>query len=215
MKTNYLYLGALLVAFSSCKETVKVDVTTDKIDTVVVGSPETPEAPKPDSATVAKAWEAYMTPSKAHEMLAKDNGTWNAEMTFWSPDSPEPMKSTAVATYKMILGGKYQEANYTGDMMGMPFEGKGTVAYDNAKEEFISTWIDNMGTGMMVSKGKYDEASKTLTFTGTMVDPVTKKEKQIKEIITYIDNDNQKMEMFDVANGKEFKSMEILSKRKK
>ncbi|WP_026705753.1 DUF1579 domain-containing protein [Flavobacterium soli] len=215
MKTNYLYLGALLVAFSSCKETVKVDVTTDKTDTVVVGSPETPEAPKPDSATVAKAWEAYMTPSKAHEMLAKDNGTWNAEMTFWSPDSPEPMKSTAVATYKMILGGKYQEANYTGDMMGMPFEGKGTVAYDNAKEEFISTWIDNMGTGMMVSKGKYDEASKTLTFTGTMVDPVTKKEKQIKEIITYIDNDNQKMEMFDVANGKEFKSMEILSKRKK
>lgn len=215
MKTNYLYLGALLVAFSSCKETVKVDVTTDKTDTVVVGSPETPEAPKPDSATVAKAWEAYMTPSKAHEMLAKDTGTWNAEMTFWSPDSPEPMKYTSVATYKMILGGKYQEANYTGDMMGMPFEGKGTVAYDNAKEEFVSTWIDNMGTGMMVSKGKYDEASKTLTFTGTMVDPVTKKEKQIKEIITYIDENTQKMEMFDVDNGKEFKSMEILSKRKK
>lgn len=215
MKTNYLYLGAILVAFSSCKETVKVDVTTDNTDTVVVESPETAEAPKPDSATVAKAWEAYMTPSKAHEMLAKDTGTWNAEMTFWSPDSPETMKSTAVATYKMILGGKYQEANYTGDMMGMPFEGKAIVAYDNAKEKFISTWIDNMGTGMMVSEGTYDEASKTLTFNGTMMDPVTKKEKQIKEIITYIDNDNQKMELFDVANGKEFKSMEILSKRKK
>ena len=212
MKTNYLYLGALLLALASCKDNVKVEVKTDSTDTVVA---ETPEAPKPDSATVAKAWEAYMTPSKGHEMLAKDTGIWNAEMTFWSPDSPEPMKSTAVATYKMILGGKYQEANYTGDMMGMPFEGKGTVAYDNAKEKFISTWIDNMGTGMMVSEGTYDEASKTLTFTGKMVDPVTKKEKQIKEIITYIDNDNQKMEMFDVDNGKEFKSMEILSKRKK
>ncbi|MDR6969336.1 hypothetical protein J2X31_003366 [Flavobacterium arsenatis] len=212
MKTNYLYLGALLLVLASCKDNVKVEVKTDSTDTVVAA---TPEAPKADSATVAKAWEAYMTPSKGHEMLAKDNGTWNAEMTFWSPDSPEPMKSTAVATYKMILGGKYQEANYTGDMMGMPFEGRGTVAYDNAKEKFISTWIDNMGTGMMVSEGTYDEASKTLTFTGNMVDPVTKKEKLIKEIITYMDNDTQKMEMFDVENGKEFKSMEIISKRKK
>ncbi len=215
MKTNYVYLGALLVAFSSCKETVKVDLTTDKTDTVVVESSETPEAPKPDSATVANAWEAYMTPSKAHEMLAKDTGTWDADMTFYSPDSPEPMKYKATATYKMILGGKYQEGNYSGNMMGMPFEGKGLVAFDNATQEYVSTWIDNMGTGMLISKGKYDEASKTLTFLGTMVDPVTKKEKQIKEIITYIDENTQKMEMFDVDNGKEFKSMEILSKRKK
>ena len=48
-----------------------------------------------------------------------------------------------------------------------------------------------------------------------MVDPVTGKEKKIKEIITYIDVDNQKMEMFDInADGKEFKTMEILSKRR-
>lgn len=212
MKTNYLYLGALLITLLSCKDNVKVEVSKDKTDTVAT---EMPEAPKPDSATVAKAWEAYMTPSKAHEMLTKDTGIWHSELTFWSPDSPEPMKSTATATYKMILGGKYQEGTFSGDMMGMPFEGKGIVAYDNAKEEFISTWIDNMGTGMFISRGKYDETSKTLTLLGTMVDPVTKKEKQVKEIVTYIDNDNQKMEMFDVENGKEFKSMEIVSKRKK
>jgi hypothetical protein len=73
-----------------------------------------------------------------------------------------------------------------------------------------------MGTGMLVSRGKYDEATKTLTFNGAMVDPVTGKEKMIKEIITYIDEDTQKMEMFDIdANGKEFKNMEILSKRRK
>lgn len=47
-----------------------------------------------------------------------------------------------------------------------------------------------------------------------MVDPVTKKEKQIKEILTHIDENTQKMEMFDIENGKEFKSMEILLKRK-
>ena len=148
-------------------------------------------------------------------MLAKDTGTWDAELTFWSPDNPQEMKSTATVTYKMIMGGRYQEGTYSGDMFGMPFEGRGMVAYDNATEEFVSTWIDNMGTGMMVTKGKYDEATKTSTFYGEMVDPVTKKAKKIKEVITYIDDNNQKMEMFDVSeDGKEFKSMQVVSKRK-
>jgi predicted RNA-binding protein len=48
-----------------------------------------------------------------------------------------------------------------------------------------------------------------------MVDPVTKKAKKVKEVITYIDDNNQKMEMFDVLeDGKEFKSMQVVSKRK-
>ena len=200
------------MCLASCKkETVVVDETVAKTDTIQ-SIPET----TPDSATVAKAWTDYATPSKAHEMLAKDTGTWDAEMTFWMPESPEPQKATSVATYKMILDGKYQEGVFKGDMWGMPFEGRGTTAYDNASKQFITTWIDNMGTGMLVSRGQYDETSKTITFSGAMVDPVTGKEKKVKEIITYIDDNTQKMEMFDIdANGKEFKNMEINSKRRK
>ena len=212
MKTNYIYLGLLVLCLASCKkEKVVVDETVVKTDTIQ-SIPET----TPDSATVAKAWIDYATPSKAHEMLAKDTGTWDAEMTFWMPESPEPQKATSVATYKMILDGKYQEGIFKGDMWGMPFEGRGTTAYDNASKQFITTWIDNMGTGMLVSRGQYDETSKTITFSGAMVDPVTGKEKKVKEIITYIDDNTQKMEMFDIdANGKEFKNMEINSKRRK
>lgn len=212
MKTNYIYLGLLVLCLASCKkEKVVVDETVVKTDTIQ-SIPET----TPDSATVAKAWTDYATPSKAHEMLAKDTGTWDAEMTFWMPESPEPQKATSVATYKMILNGKYQEGVFKGDMWGMPFEGRVTTAYDNASKQFITTWIDNMGTGMLVSRGQYDETSKTITFNGVMVDPVTGKEKKVKEIITYIDDNTQKMEMFDIdANGKEFKNMEINSKRRK
>jgi len=209
MKKISLSLLIIGLTFVSCKkeEAQKPEETTTKEEVAT----ET----KLYSATVAKAWTDYATPSKAHEMLAKDSGTWDAELTFWSPDNPQEMKSTATVTYKMIMGGKYQEGNYSGDMFGMPFEGKGTVAFDNATEEFVSTWIDNMGTGMMVTRGKYDEATKTSTFHGEMVDPVTKKAKKVKEIITYIDDNNQKMEMFDVLeDGKEFKSMQVVSKRK-
>ena len=137
MKTNYIYLGLLVLCLASCKkEKVVVDETVVKTDTIQ-SIPET----TPDSATVAKAWTDYATPSKAHEMLAKDTGTWDAEMTFWMPETPEPQKATSVATYKMILNGKYQEGVFKGDMWGMPFEGRGTTAYDNASKQFITTWM--------------------------------------------------------------------------
>lgn len=214
MKKIILPLMAIAIGFTSCKKEEEKTEPTPSPETEVKVE-ETVEI-TPDSATVAKAWADYATPSKAHEMLAKDNGTWDAEMTFWMPENPEPQKATSVATYKMILDGKYQEGVFKGDMWGMPFEGRGTTAYDNASKEYIATWIDNMGTGILVSRGQYDEATKSITFKGAMVDPVTGKEKKIKEIITYIDENTQKMEMFDIdAKGKEFKNMEILSKRRK
>lgn len=216
MKRQFLTISLAAITFVACKkeEEQKVEIPLEEPtveETVVEEVIETP-----DSATIAKAWADYATPSKAHEMLAKDTGVWDAEMSFWYPDNPEAQKATSVAEYKMILGGKYQEGTYKGNMWGMPFEGRGLTAYDNASGEYIATWVDNMGTGVLVSKGKYDEATKKLTFNGKMVDPVTKKEKEVKEVITYIDDNTQKMEMFDVnADGTEFKNMEILSKRRK
>ena len=54
----------------------------------------------------------------------------------------------------MIMNGLYQESNHTGDMMGIRcFTARVVVAYDNHRKEFISTWIDNMGSGIMVLKG--------------------------------------------------------------
>ncbi|CAM3714006.1 DUF1579 domain-containing protein [Flavobacterium gelidilacus] len=214
MKKIILSILALTLSISSCKKLeVEETETVPTPDEVVVDEAivETPL----DSAAIAKAWTDYATPSKAHEMLAKDTGTWDAEMTFWMPDSPEPQKAKSVATYKMILEGKYQEGTFKGEMFGMSFEGRGLTAYDNASKEFITIWIDNMGTGMLVSRGQYDEASKSITFSGNMVDPVTGKEKKVKEVITYIDDKNQKMEMFEVnSDGTEFKNMEILSKKR-
>lgn len=169
-----------------------------------------------DSAATVKAWTDYATPSKAHEMLAKDTGVWDADMTFWMPDNPDAQKAKSKAEYKMILGGLYQEGKYSGDIFGMSFEGKGLMAFDNETEEYISTWIDNMGTGIMVTRGKYDESSKSITLFGDQVVPGTKKSKKVKEVITYMDDNNQKMEMFDLLeDGKENKTMEIVSKRVK
>jgi Protein of unknown function (DUF1579) len=161
-----------------------------------------------------KAWTSYMTPSDVHKMLAKDDGEWSEEITMWMTPAAPPQKSTATVTNKMILGGRYQEGKHTGSFMGMPFEGVSLLGYDNAKKVFVSTWADNMGTGIMVMEGKWDDKSKTISFTGKSTDPATGKDLPVREVFTWIDNNKQKMEMFMTAEGKEYKTMEIILTRK-
>ncbi|MEZ4838661.1 DUF1579 domain-containing protein [Flavobacterium sp.] len=213
MKLKFLSL-VVIISLVSCakKEETKTDTTT-VTDTVKVE--ETPVA-IPDSATIAKAWEDYMTPGEPHKMLALESGAWNEDMTMWMEPGAEPMKNTMTADSKMIYGDRYQETIHKGEFMGMPFEGKSTLAYNQASQMYTSTWIDNMSTGIMVMSGKYDEATKTINFSGTTVDPVTKKDKAVRETYTIIDDNTRKMEMFDIDfSGKEYKSMEIIMTRKK
>jgi len=162
-----------------------------------------------------KAWTEYMTPGESHKMLAKSDGDWNAEMTMWMAPNTAPTQATTTVNNKMVLGGRYQQSTYTGTMMGMPFEGMSTVAYDNAKKKFVSTWIDNMGTGITVMEGTWDNTKKSITTKGKTFDPLTHKDVMMREVLTMIDDNTQKMEMYTTpAGGKEYKNMEIKLTRK-
>ena len=215
MKKFYLSIAALALCFTSCKketatDTTKTEVTTDTI----VTKEATPEKPK-DTAAENEAWRKYMAPNEAHKMMAEENGKWVNEMTFWTSPDAAPEKHMTTSVGRMILGGRFQEMDYQGDMMGMHFEGRSTLAYNTINNEYTSTWIDNMGTGMMVAKGVYDEATKSITFKGEMINPVDGKKKPSREVYTFVNADTRKMESYDIKNGKEYKSMEILMKRKK
>ena len=136
----------------------------------------------------------------------------------WDHVAAPVQKSTSTAVNTMIMGGRYQSSKHTGNMMGMPFEGQSITAYDNAKKKFVSTWIDNFGTGIMVMEGNWDATTKTMTMSGSMPDICRPgKECTMKEIFTMVDDNTQKMEMYspDPKTGKEFKMMEIVMTRKK
>jgi hypothetical protein len=169
-----------------------------------------------DQESMMKAWTAYMTPGEMHKMLADASGDWVTDVKMWMEPNSQPITSKGACTNKMILGGRYQESQFSGDFMNQKMEGIGHMAYDNAKKQFESTWLDNMGTGIMKTSGTYDPATKTLTMTGTQVDPMTGKDCAIRETLKFIDRDNHVMEMYTTPNGaQEFKTMEIKFVRKK
>lgn len=162
-----------------------------------------------------KAMMAYATPGDVHKMLASSTGNWTEEVSMWMKPGAPPMTSKAEAHNEMLLGGRYLQTKSTGNFSGMPFEGIGVTGYDNIKKKFVSSWIDNMGTGMMYMWGSWNAATKSITFTGKMVDPMASgKEVSYKQVWKFIDNNHQVIEMYSVMNGKEMKTMEIKLTRK-
>jgi len=215
MKKTLLFCCAAALFMTACNSSGGDDkAKTDTGKTAEIKNDAPPPA-MPDSATMMKNWQGYMTPGDMHKMMASWDGTWDGEVTMWNPGQPE-QKSTTKAVNKTIMGGRYQVSNHNGNMMGMPFEGMSTLAYDNAKKVFISTWIDNMGTGMMKMEGPWDAATKTITLAGKGMDPATLMERDYRETFAIIDDNTQLMTMYGPGpDGKEAKMMEIKFTRKK
>ncbi len=160
-----------------------------------------------------KAWMEYMTPGPMHEMMGKSIGEWKTKNTFWMDPNSKPTVSEGTALVEMILGGRYLKATHKGTAMGMPMEGINLQCYDNASREFTAVWIDNLGTGMSVSKGTYDDETKTLYFIGRMIDPMNGKEIKFRQTHQIINNNHQLFKMFMLQNGEEFKMLEVVYRR--
>jgi hypothetical protein len=167
------------------------------------------------TADEMKAYQEFMTPGPMHKWMAKFNGTWEGDITsFMDPANPNKSKTTSVAT--TIMNGLYQTADMTGNMMGMPFHGHSIMGYDNAKKMFINTWIDNMGSGIIIMTGTYDEAAKTLHLKGKQTSPMDGKDLDIRQEMKIIDDNNYTLVMYGSGpGGKEMKYMEGTFKRKK
>lgn len=168
-----------------------------------------------EQAAMMEAWNAYRTPGEMHEMLAGDAGEWNAEITHWADPSAPPEKAKGTEVCKMVMGGRYLKISFKGEIMGEPYNGTGVMGYDNAKKEFFATWIDDMGTGIMVTRGTpVSGEDNSMEMKGTMVDPMTGNDMKVREVVTRIDENHRKMEMFLEHGGKEMKTMEINYTRK-
>ena len=215
---NFFMKQALFLLFTTTLFVACADQTEKAAgsEAVVKSAATTVTEAAPDSATMMKNWNDYMTPGKEHQMMASWDGTWNSEITMWmAPDAP-PSKNSGTTVNKMVLGGRYQQSEHKSTWENMPMEGISTLAFDNAKKVFITTWIDNMGTGMMTGEGPWDEATKSITIKGKMIDPSLLKETSYREVFTVVDANTQKMEMYaPTPDGKDFKTMEIIFTRKK
>ncbi len=183
----------------------------------VAGSMEDPEM-------MAKMMELAKL-NENHKLLASMDGSWTYTVKMWMNGDPasKPDESKGTATRKSVMGGRYvmmdvkgkmEMPGADGKMMQMEFMGHGTDGYDNVKKKFVSTWFDNMGTGIMMSDGTYDEATKTFTYTAEY-EAMPGMKQQVRETLKLNDKDHMTMEWYENRGGKEVKTMQIDYTRQK
>ena len=178
---------------------------------------------QPSAADMQKMMQQMAEMSKVnenHKLLASFDGNWDYTIKFWmnpDPNAP-PQESTGTATRKTIMDGRYvtmdvsgtmQMPGADGKMKDVQFQGMGTEGYDNVKKKFVASWIDNMGTGIEFSEGKYDPATKTFTYSMEM-EPVAGMKTKVREVLKLVDDTHMFLEWYETpSKGKEKKTMEI------
>ena len=125
------------------------------------------KAGRSDPAAEMAKMAALGQPGKNHQLLAQLVGSWDSKVTFWMAPGAPPVVSAGTAVRKPVMDGRYfimdtnakmQMPGPDGKMTSMDYQGTEIDGYDNAKGKFFSTWIDSMGTGLLISEGSYDSA---------------------------------------------------------
>jgi hypothetical protein len=168
-------------------------------------------ASDPDPALMMERWTAYMTPSAGHAHLAPRVGQWSMTVRMFSAPGAPAEESRGTSTVEWTMDGRYLRDTTAGEFAGQSFQGLGFTGYDNLKKAYVSTWMDNFGTGILVSEGRYDESTRTFHYRGSGPEflfanafvPTRATER-------WIDGDHFVMQAFAPgADGKEFMNMEI------
>jgi hypothetical protein len=185
------------------------------IPAIPVLAQDKPAAPPAMGGAEMDAMMKTMSPGPQHKLLAQRAGDWTYTNKMWMAPGQPPIESSGTMHGEMILGGRYLEMSVHGQMMGMAFEGRSTEGYDNLAKQYVGTWVDNFGTGIMTGPSVCDEAGKKCTWTADMIDPMSGKKMTTRQVTTLTDADHFTMEMYNPdPSGKEMKSMEIHAKRK-
>ena len=210
-KTSLKYLATLLASAALSLPSSAQDKEAPKKDDK-----------KPGEAEMMATMMDLAKPGENHKLLAGGIGSWDYRVKYWlNPDNP-PVESGGTSVARTVMDGRYVITDHTGKMqmpgpdgamMDTPFVGMSVEGYDNVKKKFVSSWIDNMGTGIMNSEGTYDAASKTFTYLAEY-EPMPGMKTKVREVIKVTDRNHRTLEFFEDRGGKEVRTMEIGYTRK-
>jgi len=163
----------------------------------------------------AESLEDLTIPGKPHEVLAGTVGEWSLTLRVWSAPEGEPVETTGTATGRWILGERFVETTYQGEVMGRPFEALKIEGYEKVSEEYVSTWRDNLGTYTLIFEGTCGDDCRERTMIATFKDPISKQQLRIKGLTTLTGEDSYSYESYILMpDGSEFKNMELLAERR-
>ena len=98
-----------------------------------------------DMQTMMEVYAKLAIPGPPHKLLAGMEGVWQTKTKCWTETGKPPMESKGTCEQKMLLGGRFLQQVFTGEMMGKPFTGIG-ISTDMRENRFNSVGAVHCGS---------------------------------------------------------------------
>lgn len=122
-------------------------------------------------AAGAQAQPSAVAPAPAFDprtVLAMEAGTWDAAITFPSQQAGTPAQTArGVQVNELRSGGMWMLNRFS--VEGTPYEGTGVWGADRTTGRFSGIWVDNNDAQIRMDDGRWDAATRTMTWTADMV----------------------------------------------
>lgn len=176
--------------------------------------PPPPAQPAPDDLTPEeerrmRAWQAGWTPGEAHAFLASRAGDWTLTTRTWPEPGVDPVITDSTATRRMILGGRVLEEVVTGEILGLGFEGRGFLGFDNVTGRWWNTWMDTMSTAPVTTVGRPDDLTGDLVLRGDYVDPSSGERRKVRTVYRFTTANSEVFQWWERRGPEEVLTMEI------
>jgi hypothetical protein len=211
MKCSKLLAPALVIAAALAVVAASIAIAQTSGDSTATGKTEI-KLPEGWTEADMQACMLAATPGKMHKHLSQAVGVWQGNNTMWMGPGAEPITSESTSTISSFMDGRFTKSEMKGEMPGMgPYHGFRIDGFDNVSQKFVSTWIDNFGTGIANGEGELASDGKTMTWEYTFNCPLTKKPTTMREVETVTGPNTKTVETYmkDPKSGKEYKMMRI------
>jgi hypothetical protein len=157
-------------------------------------------------------------PNEHHEVLAREAGTWDADIKIYlqGPQAP-PSEYKGEEKVEMVSGGMFSRSTVTAVFGDRRFEGHGLFGWDPHREKYTGVWVDSFNAAPTAMTGSWDAEEKTLSFESIVRDESGNELKQ-KQVTTFVDENTRKFEAFLVVEqggqSLDVKLMEIVSRKR-
>jgi hypothetical protein len=177
-------------------------------------NPSQTAVPPPDQASALnpeqmRQLHEFSMPGPMHQKFNEWSGHWQERIKSWIKEGGKPAEYQLMCDCRPIMDGRFLLTEVRGVVNGMPYEGQEILGWDNARKIYVSSWIDNQGTGIMNMEGSFDEASNTITFRGSVSSPSSPEPVKVRVVWKIKSPSQIEKEFYVEREGKESKTMEV------
>jgi hypothetical protein len=160
---------------------------------------------------------AFSTPGAAHRELERFLGEWDTVTRVWLEPGGEPYaESAGTASHRWLEEGRWLALESEGSVMEIPHHGFGMLGYDNFKQKYVGSFVDNITTSIVTMEGSWEDAGTTpLRLFGTVDEPLTgEHDRAVSYTFSFSGADSLTLRVFDLPRGPESLVLEVGFSRK-